>query len=401
MMKKKLLHKLIRSGKGKGTLFAAAFGMLVGYFILFIAIQMYFDINNLFNNDKDLIQKDFIIINKKVSLLNTLKVLDTGFSEKEIAQLKKQNFVEKVEPVTPNRFKVGAYTDGKDDIPPFYAEMFFESVPDQFLDIESEKWQWAPGSPYIPVVIPRDYLKLYNFGFAQSQNLPQISEELASKATVDFIIEGSGKRKTIKGRIVGFSDRINSFLVPESFMQWANKEYGRPDKNRGPSRLILVSNRPDSPELYRYLQDNNYEANTRQTKASRLNILLQILLGIVSFIGLIIIVLAVLVFSVSYKLMIARAGETIDKLFILGYDYRHIARIYILNYGSLLFAVLLLSFAFLWLAKHFIAGLFDKMGYVVTPEIDMRVIGLGLTISFLLLVFNARNLISQFKRRAS
>jgi hypothetical protein len=112
-------------------------------------------------------------------------------------------------------------------------------------------------------------------------------------------------------------------------------------------------------------------------------------------------VLAVLVFSVSYKLMIARAGETIDKLFILGYDYRRIARIYILNYGSLLFAVLLLSFAFLWLAKHFIAGLFDKMGYVVTPEIDMRVIGLGLTISFLLLVFNARNLISQFKRRAS
>jgi uncharacterized membrane protein len=163
----------------------------------------------------------------------------------------------------------------------------------------------------------------------------------------------------------------------------------------------MVSNRPDSPELYRYLEEHNYEANTKQTKASRLNFLLQILLGIVSFIGLIIIVLAVLVFSVSYKLMIARAGTTIDKLFILGYDYMRIARIYILNYAILLFLVLILSFAFLWSAKVFIAGLFEKMGYSLTAGIDLRVVALGLIISILLLGFNAMNLIRQFRKRAS
>ena len=379
----------------------ATIGMLVGYIILFIAIQFYFDINKLINHDKDLLQEDFLIINKKVSLLNTFNVLNSGFNEKEIKQLQAQPFVSEVEKVIPNRYKVQAYTDGNKDFPPFYAEMFFESVPDKFLDIDKSQWQWDTASAYVPVVIPRDYLKLYNFGFAQSQNLPQISEELASKALISFLIEGGGRQIRLKGRIVGFTDRINSILVPASFMNWANKKLGRKEKQAQVSRLILVTQNIEDPALARYLEDHNYEANTRQTKPSRLNTLFRLLLLIVSLIGIVIIFLAVLVFTVSFRLMISRASDTIDKLFLLGYNYKRIARIYIRKYAILLGMVLVGSLLILWWLKQILSEHLLQTGFQVEAGINYRVIFFGLILSIVLLSINARNLLNEFKRRAS
>lgn len=51
----------------------------------------------------------------------------------------------------------------------FSTYLFFESVPDRFLDVDSQAWHYEPGSRDIPIVIPRNYLNLYNFGFARSQ----------------------------------------------------------------------------------------------------------------------------------------------------------------------------------------------------------------------------------------
>jgi len=396
-----ILNKLIRKNQKKSILLLATIGMFIGYFILFISLQLYFDMGAMLHRDKDLFQKDFLVINKKISLLNTVKFVKTGFSNKEITQLRNQDFVQEIGLITSNKFKVGAYTDGNDEIPPFYAEMFFESVPDDYLDVSSKDWQWDSLSPFIPIVLPRDYLKLYNFGFAQSQNLPQISEEIAGKALADFIIEGNGHKARMKGKIVGFTDRINSILVPETFMNWANSHFGRADKSKQSSRLVMICKDPTSPELIRFLNDHNYETNTQQTKGSRLNTLLQIILGMVSMIGVLIIILALVVFVVSFKLMIARAHDTIDKLLLLGYHYLSLSKRYILLYSFLISLVFILNISGLLLAKNYINLLFNEIGYSLTDSLNLWVIVMSISLSIVLILLNSLSIIKQFKKQAS
>ena len=55
------------------------------------------------------------------------------------------------------------------------TEMFFEAVPDKFVDVSLDKWHFDENTHTIPIIIPRNYLNLYNFGFAQSRSLPKLS----------------------------------------------------------------------------------------------------------------------------------------------------------------------------------------------------------------------------------
>ena len=43
--------------------------------------------------------------------------------------------------------------------------MFFESVPDEYVDVNLDKWEFDENERVVPIIIPRNYLNLYNFGF--------------------------------------------------------------------------------------------------------------------------------------------------------------------------------------------------------------------------------------------
>lgn len=59
-------------------------------------------------------------------------------------------------------------------------------------------------------------------------------------------LRGEGKRQHFEGRIVGFSDRLNTILVPQQFMDWANQTFA-PEKTVGFSRLIVEAGNPADP----------------------------------------------------------------------------------------------------------------------------------------------------------
>lgn len=42
--------------------------------------------------------------------------------------------------------------------------MFFESVPDEYVDVNLDKWEFDENERVVPIIIPRNYLNLYNFG---------------------------------------------------------------------------------------------------------------------------------------------------------------------------------------------------------------------------------------------
>ena len=250
----KILNQLLWSEKNKWQIIGAAVGAFIGLFLLLSALQLYFDLQRLVKGDSS--TEQFVLINKKVNLFNTLGARST-FTEEEIEQLKQQEFVESVGIFISNQFKVSASSQ----MLGFYTELFFESLPDDFIDIKKSRWSWSKGDNEIPIILSRDYLALYNFGFAPSQGLPQFTPNTISKLAMDVNVSGNGLRKTFQGRIIGFSDRINSILVPQSFMDWANENFGETQKPKS-SRLIIKTNNPYSPELSDYLEKNKFEVSS-------------------------------------------------------------------------------------------------------------------------------------------
>ena len=78
------------------------------------------------------------------------------------------------------------------------------------------------------------------------------------QVTIDITIRGNGQERTFTGRIIGFSERINSVLVPEDFMAFANKNFGdQPDL--GASRLLLKVANPYDQNLTHFLEEKGYE----------------------------------------------------------------------------------------------------------------------------------------------
>ncbi len=245
-MIRKVIHHHYRNLQMAG----AALGTLAGLLLLLGAGQFYVDMDHVMKKNRDLIDPEYIVINKKISLLETLNITSAHFTQAEIGEIRSQPFAEKVVGFISNQFSLSAFTESN-RFPDFFTDLFFEAIPDTFLDVKNPDWHWERGQRTIPVILPRDYLNLYNFGFAPSQGLPQISAQTIGLVNFKFRISGNGRSDEYNGHIAGFSNRINSILVPYNFLTWANKEYGTSSKplisrtsdrhkksNRPPDRFI-------------------------------------------------------------------------------------------------------------------------------------------------------------------
>ena len=197
--------------------------------------------------------------------------------------------------------------------------MFFESVPDAYVDVETDRWAYKEGSRTIPIVLPRNYLNLYNFGFAQSRGLPRLSEGLLSLLHVGIRISGNGLSDRYEGQIVGFSDRLNTILVPEAFMTWANGHYA-PGRKAAPSRLIVEVANPADEDIVQYLQAHAYEVEGDNLDAGRATWFLQILTGIVLAIGILITLLSLYVLLLSICLLLQKNMQKMQNLLLIGYS---------------------------------------------------------------------------------
>src|ERR1051325_6737482 len=311
----RMITRLILRNQSVFQLGIAVFGAVFGMLLLLGSLQLYFDFRDLLTNKTDLINPQFIVINKSVSMLNTLSLGNTTFSQDEIEELKKLNGISKVGVFTPSLFPAKAYIEegAHKNVPGLYTDLFFESVPDEFLDVKTAQWKWREGDTNIPVIVPADYLNLYNFGFAPGRGMPQISKSTIQLISFNLLLQTPKGEKKFTGSIAGFSDRINSILVPQSFIDYANREFGN-GAVKDPSRVIIVSNDPSSPELAQFLQAKGYETNSDSIRNSRLNSVLRIIMNIMVGIGSVIILMAVLSFIQYSQLLINRSRYEIRTL---------------------------------------------------------------------------------------
>ena len=205
----------------------------------------------------------------------------------------------------------------------FSSDMFFESVPDRFVDISRKHWQWSEGEA-VPIVLPKSYLAVYNFGFAQSHSLPKIGEGLAGMIDVDVELIGQGRRDVLPARLIGFSSRLNTILVPASFIEWSNSVYGTEGADL-PSRLIMQVDNPADERIVTYAKQKGYEIDEDKLQAGKTMYFLKVIIVIVLAVGVLISALSFYVLILSIFLLVQKNQEKLQSLLLIGYSTARVA----------------------------------------------------------------------------
>lgn len=308
-----LLKKLIHTASGRTRFVMAIIGLSVALVLILSAVQLQVNYNDLLNSktNQDSIA-NFLVLNK---VLNNQTYGATTLKDEDISKLKKQTFIDDVGILTPSRFKasVQSYSDRF----PFSTDIAFESVPASFIDVNSKEWKWNESSTYIPMIAPNMFLDFYNFQFSFSQNLPQLTQDVVKMIVFKVTINTDKGPVNFNGRIVGFSDRITSLLVPQEFMTWANSNYSG-NQNSKPSRVVIQTKDPGNPLLVKYLHDNGLTTDADKTRFSKYRQIVNVVVNVSWVTGAVMLLFALLVFTLFIQLTIASCKEEIQLLITLG-----------------------------------------------------------------------------------
>ncbi|MEP7251798.1 MAG: FtsX-like permease family protein [Ginsengibacter sp.] len=310
----KHIQPLLISGKNVFSKWLGYIGLGIGVLILLVSIQMFINIQQLLKEDNPRKNGyDFISISKTITNDNMGK--DNTFTESDINDLQKQPGLEGVSPLVANQFRVTA-TAG--NIIPFSTDLFLESLDNDFIDTVPPSFTWQPGQLTVPIIFSSDFLEMYNV-FAPAQGLPQLSEKTVSSVNIILQCYGPDGMQNFKGNIVALSDRVNSVLVPKTFLQWSNLHFGGVSKVK-PSRVFVKTKDANNPQLIAYFDSHGYHLNKDKTKFGRLKGILQNIVSALAVFGILVIGLALMLFSFYLQLMIAKSKDNLQLLLTLGYS---------------------------------------------------------------------------------
>ena len=364
----KLLWKLLRQHISIGQLTGFFLANLFGMSIVLLSIQFYKDVIPVFTEGDSFMKKEYLIVTKKISAIGSFAGKTNTFSEDELKSLQEQRFSKDVGAFTPSQFKVSAGFGMKEAGISLSTEMFFESVPNKFVDVSLDKWHFDKESRSIPIIIPRSYLNLYNFGFAQSRSLPKLSEGVMGLIQMDIVIKGNGRLEQYKGNIVGFSNRLNTILVPEDFMKWANNEFADENKPQ-PVRLIVEVDNPADDRIARYFQEKGYEAENDKLDAGKTTYFLRLITGIVMGVGLFISILSFYILMLSIFLLLQKNTVKLESLLLIGYSPAKVAIPYQVLTLGLNLIVLALSIGIVM----YMRGMYTEVLTQLFPQMEMSI----------------------------
>ena len=392
----RLIWKLLRKHISIFELSVFFVANLIGMVVILGGIQVYSDIKPLVAGDNALIGNDYVVISKPVKRLNS----KTSFSVDEIKELKAQDFTLRLGEFTPAQYKVygGLNIAGQG----FSTYLFFEAIPDEFVDVKSKEWKFQKTKHRVPIIIPRNYLNLYNFGFSQtSEQLPQITESMMKDLELDLTLSGGNRSDKFKGKVVGFTDRLNTILVPQEFIEWSNKRYAKHEEVKI-SRLILEVENPSDPKLLDYFEVHGYVAEDKPAESNKALFLLQLGVGVIIGIGLLFSILSLIILTLSIYLLLQKNIDKLRTLIQIGYKPATVATPYnaiaiILNASIIALSLWLISKA----RTIYIGFLAETTGREIEGGMTVTLIA-GLTLMMCFIIFNLsiiRHKIAQISKR--
>ena len=356
----KLLRQHISIPQFIGFFFANLFGM----FIVLLGIQFYRDVVPVFTAEDSFMKSDYLIISKKIGAGTTISGRSSSFSKYNIAEVTHQDFIKKVGAFTGNDFKVTAQM-GVDGNNILNSEIFLQSIPDEFIDVPKTDWIFTEGSKEVPIILPRTYISMYNFGFAQSRSLPKISEGLMGMIDFNLNIRGNGKQDDFKGRVIGFSSRMSEIMVPDSFMKWANNYYA-PDGEAAPNRLIVEVTNPADERIGKFLENREYEMDDEKLDAEKTTYFLRMVVTLVMLIGLVISILSFYILMLSIYLLVQKNSSKLQNLLLIGYRPSRVA----LPYQTLTVILNLSVLVIAWVTLYMVRDYYMDIIYSLYPQMQ-------------------------------
>lgn len=384
--KNTLVGRLLKRNLSKTQLIGFTLSNFIGLAIVISGLQFFSDVRSIWESEDSFIKRDYLVVNKVVTSSNTMGQKSTEFTEAEIADIQNQPWVRRIGKFSNIDYNVMSTMSRGDKHLSTY--MFFEAIPSDFIDVDSKSWKFSPGDAEVPLIISKDYLTLYNFGFASSAGLPQVSEQMLSSVPMDIRISNfdGSKKHELKGRVVGFSNRLNTILVPQEFMDWSNREFGENRKEFSPSRLIIDVSSPGDVAIDKYLKEHDLEL-AGDKKNSQASYFLNLIAGVMVSVGILITVLSFFILMLSVALLLQKNREKLHSLIMLGFNLSTVSKPYekITALVSVISFALAVGVMFIFRSMYIegIAGLSDD----TTPNLWLSLsVGLGLTI--LTVIFN-------------
>jgi hypothetical protein len=378
----KHIAPFLNTGQNKASRWLSYIGLGIGVLLLLCSVQMYININQLLKerNPKKT-GFDFISVTKTITDQNMGK--DNRFTPDDLKAIQAQQFIDDAAPLIANQFRVKASAG---NIIPFSTDLFLESINEKFIDTVPPNFTWKEGQTDVPIIFSSDFLEMYNV-FAPSQDLPQLSENTISSVAIILECHGPAGVQNFRGQIVAVSDRINSVLVPDNFMQMANKNFGGVTTVPA-SRIYLKTKDANNPELLSFLQKKKYHVNKDKTKFGRIKQILQAIVSGLAGFGVLVILLAMVLFSFYLQLMIAKSKENLQLLLTLGYSphwlSKTVAKKWIPVYIAVVIAAVLITALLHFSFQHFIMNTREEL----SPFIHWIVIAIALVLLVLSIAVN-------------
>lgn len=375
-----LVWKLLRSHVSVPQLSGFFFANLFGMFIVLLGFQFYRDVLPVFTAQDSFMRSDYLILSKKVGTASALSGRTHSFGGAECDDVARQSFAAKVGRFTSTEYKVDADM-GIAGHSVLSSELFFESVPDDFIDILLKDWHYDEGSREIPIILPRTYINMYNFGFAQTHSLPKISDGLVGMIDFRIFIQGNGHNDRYKGRVVGLSNRLTTILVPQSFMDWSNGYYA-PDAHSEPTRLLLEVSNPADENIAKYMDAKGYEVESDKLQAEKTTYFLRMIVSLVVAVGLVISVLSFYILMLSIYLLVQKNSSKLENLLLIGYAPSRVAMPYQMLAAVLNIVVLLLTLVLIYVVRGYYMG----MIVAVFPQMESATLLPAVLVGLLLFV---------------
>jgi len=341
------LFKLFFGTKSLKGLVFPLIGLFLGIALIPLVFQINHDVKQVLKGGDSNYQ--YLQISKEIGISTALGLGTINFSEAEIKKIKAQSFIEDVAQVTSNNFRVyveAPYNRGGFD-------GYMHSIPNEFLDEHPSSFFWEIGQNEIPVIISNQFFTLLNTGILPAQGQSPIPKIAIKQLSLPVYLGRGNTRLKMRLRIVGFSDRITTVIVPRNFVDWANNQFHPNQKSKSTMAILKVKD-SGNKALSQYLNQNDYEVNKEQLVAQKGMWIAQVILIILFTLGLIISFLSINSVILFVSLVIMKSTKIIEMLLTLGYKRTNISSVIIKFFSFLICIIALFSVMLDWFLIEFL-----------------------------------------------
>ena len=376
-----MLNKLLFKNQDKKQLLIAIIGAFMGITFLITSIHYIVKVND-FGNGSDVFGPNTIIVQKKVTNSSSLNLTKTDFSKNELVKMRRESFIEEVQPVISNNFDVSFETSDP-LVPYFRTDVFVQTVDQKFLDVKTDKWHWKEGDEYVPMIMPREFLVMLNT-FMSASGIPQISDDLVKEVKFKFKIWNKDGEERVNARIIGFTNEVSSLLVPSSFLQYGNEKYS--DGTEQKITQIIVSGKESEFGLVEdLLNKKGLETKNSQMIVGRLKSVVGTLFLVVFGISIIAVLASGLVLIQYMQLLMSRNSYEVRTLLRIGYNPKDIIKSFFFYFIKVFGFIAALGLVLFFIFKYFLDEMFASGGlYIDTNLAYISVV--SLLIAYLLFI---------------